>query len=238
MSKRRDGRGPTDLRPVEINRGFTKAAPGSVLIRAGDTHVFCTATIEKSVPEWREASGHGWITAEYDMLPGSTGGRKSRSRTKLDGRTHEIQRLIGRSVRAVVDLTKLGPNTICLDCDVLQADGGTRTASVTGVYVALCDAIRHGQSLGLWSADALTGAVAAVSVGVLRGQTLLDLDYSEDVAAEVDCNLVMTDKGQWIEVQSTGERATFSDAQLTEMMAAGRAGIQRLLAIQRQALGG
>ena len=161
---RHDQRQPDQLRPVEILRGFTATAPGSVLIQTGHTHVFCTASIDEGVPSWREASGQGWVTAEYDMLPGSTAPRRSRSRTKLDGRTQEIQRLIGRSLRAVADLSKLGPRTITLDCDVLQADGGTRTAAVTGAYVALCDALAEGHRRGLWSDEVLTAGVAAVSV--------------------------------------------------------------------------
>lgn len=233
---RHDGREPDQLRPVEIVRGFTKAAPGSVLIRAGNTHVFCTACIADEVPEWREKSGAGWVTAEYDMLPGSSSDRRSRNRTKVDGRTQEIQRLIGRSLRAIVDMKKLGPRTIYLDCDVLQADGGTRTASVTGAYVALFDALVHGARLGYWGDDALIGGVAAVSVGVVGGRVLLDLDYKEDVAAEVDCNLVMTSTGEWVEVQATGERSTFADAHLAQILSFGRRGIEQLMDSQRTAL--
>jgi ribonuclease PH len=233
---RQDGRQPGDLRPVEIVRRFTEAAPGSVLIRAGGTHVFCTATIDEEVPEWRAASGLGWVTAEYDMLPGSSADRRSRNRTKVDGRTQEIQRLIGRSLRTVVDFAKLGPRTIYLDCDVLQADGGTRTAAVTGAYVALFDAVVHGAARGLWGEGVLTGGVAAVSVGIVGGHALLDLDYREDVSAEVDCNLVMTNRGQWVEVQATGERTTMSDEQLAAMLSLGRNGIERLLDLQHEAL--
>jgi ribonuclease PH len=233
---RHDGRQPDELRPVEIIRGFTKAAPGSVLIRAGSTHVLCTACIADEVPEWREASGAGWVTAEYDMLPASTGQRRARNRTKVDGRTQEIQRLIGRSMRTVVDMKKLGQHTIYLDCDVLQADGGTRTASVTGAYVALFDALVNGAKRGLWGGDALAGGVAAVSVGIVDGVALLDLNYKEDVAAEVDCNLVMTNRGEWVEVQGTGERTTFSDAHLAQMLSLGRRGIERLMELQRVAL--
>ena len=233
---RRDGRRPDEFRPVEIVRGFTHSAPGSVLIRTGQTHVFCTACIEGGVPPWREKSGFGWVTAEYEMLPGSTGQRRPRSRTRIDGRTQEIQRLIGRALRAAVDMTKLGPHTIYLDCDVLQADGGTRTAAISGVYVALCDALRAGQRRGLWGDDVLTTAVAAASVGVVDDCVLLDLDYSEDAAATVDCNLVMTERGEWIEVQATGEGATYSDARLAEMMEVGRKGIEQLFAFQREAL--
>ncbi|MBI5866421.1 MAG: ribonuclease PH [Planctomycetes bacterium] len=233
---RNDGRQADELRPVQILRGFTDAAPGSVVIRAGRTHVFCTASIEMGVPEWRESSGLGWLTAEYDMLPGSSSQRRGRNRTKVDGRTQEIQRLIGRSLRAVMDFSALGAHTIYLDCDVLQADGGTRTAAVTGAYVALFDAVVAGAGRGLWSEKVLTGGVAAVSVGLVGGKALLDLDYSEDVAAEVDCNLVMTNRNEWIEVQATGERATFGDAALAELLALGKKGIGRLLDLQRAAL--
>lgn len=233
---RRDGRQPDELRPVEIIRGFTRVAPGSVLIRMGQTHVFCTACIEEGeVPQWRMESGFGWITAEYEMLPGSTGQRRKRSRTRLEGRTQEIQRLIGRTLRAAVDMTRMGAHTICLDCDVLQADGGTRTTAINGAYVALCDALRAGRQRGLWKDDVLTTAVAAVSVGLVDDGLLLDLDYSEDLAAAVDCNLVATERGEWVEVQATGEGATYSDARLAEMMALGRKGIERLFALQHAA---
>jgi len=232
---RADGRSPDQLRPVQIVRHFTRRAPGSVLIRTGETHVFCTATIVEEVPAWREEQG-GWITAEYDMLPGSTGPRRARTRLRVDGRTQEIQRLIGRSLRATVDLQRLGPRTIYVDCDVLQADGGTRTAAITGGFVALCDAVRHGAAQGFWSADVLHASVAAVSVGLLDGQVLVDLNYQEDAAAEVDCNLVMTSRGEWVEVQATGETRTLRDDQLMEMLRVGRAAIGRLFAIQREAL--
>ena len=233
---RQDGRQPGELRPVQIVRRFTEAAPGSVLIRAGSTHVFCTATIDEDVPEWRAASGLGWVTAEYDMLPGASAERRQRNRTRVDGRTQEIQRLIGRSLRTVVDFAKLGPHTIYLDCDVLQADGCTRTAAVTGAYVALFDAVVHGAGRGLWGEGVLTGGVAAVSVGIVGGQALLDLDYREDSSAEVDCNLVMTNRGEWVEVQATGERTTLNDGQLAEMLGLGRRGIERLLDLQHEAL--
>ncbi len=232
---RNDNRAADCLRRVEITRGYTRAAAGSVLIRFGRTTVLCTASIVEGVPEWRVASGKGWLTAEYDMLPGSTPQRKARSRDRLDGRTQEIQRLIGRSCRCVVDLSKLGSNTLQLDCDVLEADGGTRTAAITGVFVALADALDEGRRRGLWADGSLLGAVAAISAGYVRGELLLDLNYEEDSAAEVDCNLVRTGRGEWIEVQSTAERRTFSDAQLTEMMAVGRRGIDQLLALQETA---
>ncbi len=207
-----------------------------MLIRAGGTHVLCTASIEETVPAWRAGSGAGWVTAEYDMLPGATPQRRPRDRARSDGRTQEIQRLIGRSLRAVVDLTRLGERTITLDCDVLQADGGTRTAAVTGAYVALCDALAEGRRRGLWDDDVLRAGVAAVSVGRVDGALRLDLDYREDVAAEVDCNLVMTTRGEWVEVQATGERASYTDADLTAMLALGRRGLERLFELQRAAL--
>jgi ribonuclease PH len=234
---RRDNRRPDELRTLEILRGFTQAAAGSVLIRAGDTHIFCTASIDEAVPAWREASGHGWVTAEYDMLPGCTPERRPRSRGKVDGRAQEIQRLIGRALRAVVDMTRMGPRTITLDCDVLQADGGTRTAAITGAYVALCDALSAGQRRGLWGADVLTAGVAAVSVGLVGGDLLLDLDYREDAAADVDCNLVLTTQRQWVEVQATAERAPYTDADLVRMLEFGRHGIEQLFALQRAAVG-
>lgn len=233
---RHDGRLPDQLRPLSLVRKFTDAPCGSVLIRAGRTHVLCTASIVEGVPKWREDSGLGWITAEYDMLPASSPERRERNRTKIDGRTQEIQRLIGRSLRAAADMSLMGSNTIYLDCDVLQADGGTRTAAVTGSYVALCDAVAAGATRGLWDGPVVRNAVAAVSVGVVEGQLLLDLDYREDVAAEVDCNLVMNDRGAWIEVQSTGERSTFDDASLKRMLELGRSGIERLFAAQKGAL--
>lgn len=232
----RQSRQPNELRPIEIVRGFTRAAAGSVLIRAGRTQVLCTASITEGVPAWREGSGRGWVTAEYDMLPGSTPDRRARSRMKVDGRAQEIQRLIGRSLRAVVDTAALGPNTVQLDCDVLEADGGTRTTAITGAYIALCDAMAAGRRRGLWSTQPVTAGVAAVSVGIVGGEVLLDLDYSEDAAADVDCNLVATDAGRWIEVQATGERTTYSDEELTQMLALGRHGMERLFELQRAAL--
>jgi ribonuclease PH len=234
---RHDGRRPDELRPLEIQRGFTQASAGSVLIRAGRTHVLCTASIEEGVPEWRQPSGRGWVTAEYDMLPGSTPQRRPRSRAKVDGRMQEIQRLVGRALRVVVDLAQLGPRTIYLDCDVLQADGGTRTAAITGAYVALCDALAEGRRRGLWASDVLTAGVAAVSVGIVAGELLLDLDYQEDAAAGVDCNLVLTTAGEWVEVQATAERQTYTSADLTRMTALGRLGIERIFELQRAALG-
>lgn len=235
---RHDGRRADEHRPIAFQRGFTMQAPGAVLTRAGNTLVLCTATIEDAVPPWREPSGAGWLTAEYDMLPGATDRRRPRDRAsgRVDGRTQEIQRLVGRSLRAAVNLARLGKRTIYLDCDVLQADGGTRTAAINGAYVALCDALAFGRARGWWGDDVRTSAVAAVSVGVVKGEVVLDLDYREDVAAEVDCNLVMTDRGEWIEVQATGERGTFTQDQLARLTDVGRAGIERIFALQREAL--
>jgi ribonuclease PH len=234
---RHDGRQPDQLRPLHITRGFTQAAPGSVLLRAGRTIVLCTASVEPGVPTWREGSGQGWLTAEYDMIPGSTERRRARERMRIDGRTQEIQRLIGRSLRAAVSTRAMGERTIYLDCEVLQADGGTRTAAVTGAYVALADAVRFGEAQGWWPADVLTCAVAAVSTGIVQGRAVVDLDYREDVAAEVDCNLVMTSAGAWVEVQATAERGAFGDAQMSELMSLGRRAIESLFTLQRQALG-
>lgn len=235
---RHDGRPADQLRPLKIERGFVAAAPGSVLISAGNTVVLCTASIDESVPPWLKGQGRGWITAEYNMLPGSTVPRKPRERTgKLDGRTSEIQRLIGRSLRAVADLAALGERTLTVDCDVLQADGGTRTASITGALVAAVDAIRSIPALPDPARFPLRESVAAISVGIVAGVALLDLDYREDVNAEVDTNIVMTASGRFVEVQATGEEATFDEAQLTMMLALARKGIGELTTRQREALG-
>ncbi|MFH1418132.1 MAG: ribonuclease PH [Planctomycetota bacterium] len=232
-----DGRKANELRQITIQRGFTKAAPGSVLIKTGQTHVLCTATIEESVPKWRKDSGLGWVTSEYEMLPGSTGERRARNRGgKIDGRTQEIQRLIGRSLRAVVDMAKLGDRTIWLDCDVLQADGGTRTASITGAYVALVDAIRHLRREKLLRVDPLTDSVAAVSVGLIGGKVLLDLCYKEDSKAEVDATVVQTGRGQFVEIQATAEAGTFSQARMAKMLAIAGKGVRQLHGIQQTAL--
>ena len=234
MTKRNDGRGESELRAVAIDLDPPSAAPGRVMISAGGTVVLCTACVEDGVPPWLAGRGKGWVTAEYGMLPGSTGTRKPRDRgPKLDGRASEIQRLIGRSLRAVVDLEALGERTVTVDCDVLRADGGTRTASITGAFVALCEALRHsGVPAGM-----LTDSVAAVSVGVVGGEVLLDLDYSEDVSAEVDMNVVMTGGGSFVEVQGTGEGATFDRSQLDAMLALAGHGVKELTRLQRQALG-
>jgi ribonuclease PH len=211
------------------------------LIECGNTRVICAVTVDEGVPRWMKEQGveGGWITSEYSMLPYSTHTRKARdiSKGKLDGRSQEIQRLIGRAIRAAVDLKKLGPRTLWVDCDVLQADGGTRTASITGAYVALSLAVQKLISSGKLTASPIAEAVAAVSVGVVGGMALADLCYVEDVAAEVDMNLVMTGSGQFVEVQGTGEKANFSDAQLAAMLGVGRAAIQQLLALQKQAIG-
>ncbi len=233
---RHDGRRPNQLRPVEIVTGFTKFAHGSVLIKTGDTHVLCNASFAEEVPRWREGSGLGWVTAEYDMLPASTGQRRRRKRNGIDGRAQEIQRLIGRSLRAVCNLADLGENSIYLDCDVLQADGGTRTASITGAYVALCLALDRVRQAGKITKKVVRKGLAAVSVGKVDGQVLLDLDYVEDAAAEVDCNVVMTSSGEFVEVQSTGEEATFTRDELDKMLRFAGSGIRKLMTSQRKAL--
>jgi ribonuclease PH len=231
---RHDGRADDELRPITIERQFTRPAAGSVLIRAGHTRVLCTASVELTVPPWMAGKGRGWVTAEYGMLPGSTSPRKRRDVGKVDGRTTEIQRLIGRSLRAVVDLDALGERSIYLDCDVIEADGGTRTASITGALVALVDAIR---SIGDLPANPLRDSVAAISVGIVERRPVLDLDYVEDVDAEVDMNVVMTGAGRFVEVQGTGEEATFSEEDLASMLALARKGLSRIREIQKQALG-
>jgi len=233
---RKDGRKAAELRKVEIVRGYTENAPGSVLIRAGRTTVLCTASWEAGVPAWKANQGTGWVTAEYDMLPGSTSQRRRRNRHRIDGRTQEIQRLIGRSMRAVVDLETLGENSILLDCDVLQADGGTRTASITGAFVALCDAVRVARKEKWLKESPVLDSVAAVSVGLTEGKALLDLDYEEDSAAEVDMNVVMTGAGRFVEVQGTGETATFDRRELDRLLALASQGIKRLIEAQQQAL--
>lgn len=234
---RPDHRRAEGLRRITIQRGFTRNALGSVLIKTGGTHVLCTACVEDSVPAWRKESGLGWVTAEYDMLPGSTGQRRSRNRGgRMDGRAWEIQRLIGRSLRAVVDMTKLGPRTIWVDCDVLQADGGTRTASITGGYVALVDAVAILRRKGVLAADPIFDSVAAVSVGIVGGRLLLDLCYEEDRDAEVDFTVVQTGQGRFVEVQGAAEAGTFTERQMSKMVALAGTGIRRLQAAQKQAL--
>lgn len=234
---RPDGRKPTQLRPITLKRGYTKSAAGSVLIKAGDTHVLCTASIEEDVPPWRKGQGLGWVTAEYDMLPASTGQRRARNRGgKIDGRTQEIQRLIGRSLRAVVDMARLGERTVWVDCDVIQADGGTRTASITGAYVALADAIVVLRRQKLVTADPLIDSVAAVSVGLVGRGVLLDLSYEEDRDAQVDFNVVQTGRGRFVEVQGTAEGAPFSRAQMSRMLKLAERGIAELRRIQSRSL--
>ena len=235
---RADGRSPEELRPLTFRRHFTRHTPGSVLVHMGETTVLCTCSLELSVPSFLLGSGKGWLTAEYAMLPGSTSPRKARDRAgKTDGRSVEIQRLIGRSLRAVIDLEKLGERTLYIDCDVLQADGGTRTASINGAYVALLDTLAANKALLGPPGEVLRGSVAAVSVGLLNDKELLDLDYSEDKDAEVDLNLVMTGSGQFIEVQGTGEEATFSRSQLDRLLKLGKLGIEKITSLQRDTLG-
>lgn len=233
-----DGRAFNQGRPIHITRHFTMHAPGSVLIEVGNTKVICTAMVEEKVPSFLRGEGCGWVTAEYDMLPGSTGTRKSRDRNKgkIDGRTTEIQRLIGRSLRSVVDLKALGERTIWIDCDVIQADGGTRTASITGAFVAMMDAMKDLMDKGLIKTLPITGYVAAISVGIWKNCPVLDLCYHEDSAAMVDMNMVMTDGGEIIEIQGTGEERPFSKAELDTLMALGEAGIQQIIALQKEIL--
>jgi ribonuclease PH len=231
---RHDGRTPEALRPIIVQRGYTGSAAGSVLIKSGRTTVLCTASVENSVPPWMAGKGRGWVTAEYSMLPGSTSPRKRRDVGKVDGRTTEIQRLIGRSLRAVVDLDALGERSILVDCDVLEADGGTRTASITGALIALVDGIGTIPDLAKYP---LTDSVAAISVGMVGGRPVLDLDYVEDVDAEVDMNVVMTGGGRFVEVQGTGEEATFSEEDLAALLKLAKTGMAEIREIQKQALG-
>ncbi|QKT06873.1 ribonuclease PH [Gordonia sp. X0973] len=239
MTTRADGRADDELRPIRFTRGFTTHPAGSVLVEFGQTRVLCTASVTEGVPRWRKGSGKGWLTAEYAMLPAATHERNSREsvKGKVGGRTHEISRLIGRSLRACVDLSAIGENTIAIDCDVLQADGGTRTAAITGAYVALADAITY-----LRAGDKLTDpqplscAIAAVSVGIVDGRVRLDLPYEEDSRAEVDMNVVATDAGTLVEVQGTAEGATFSRATLDKLLDLAQAGTEKLFAAQREVL--
>ncbi|HVU68783.1 MAG TPA: ribonuclease PH [Ktedonobacteraceae bacterium] len=230
-----DGRSRTQIRPVKLSVDFLGYAEGSVLIEAGQTRVLCTASVEEKVPPFLEGKGQGWVTAEYNMLPRATHTRNARERSgKISGRTQEIQRLIGRSLRAAVDLTALGPRTITLDCDVLQADGGTRTASVTGAYIALHRACSYLVAQGLLSAHPLRTAVAAISVGVVEGEIVLDLCYAEDSRAAVDFNVVMTAEHEFIEVQGTGEGGVFSRNTMNAMLDLAETGIGELLQIQQK----
>ncbi|MHB8246347.1 MAG: ribonuclease PH [Acidimicrobiales bacterium] len=236
ISSRRDGRAPDELRPVSFERDYTEMAAGSILVAMGRTRVLCTASVDEDVPRWMRGTGKGWVTAEYSLLPGSSRERVSREAAKgrQSGRTHEIQRLIGRSLRAVCDLVALGERQIVLDCDVLQADGGTRTASISGAYLALHDACSRLLAQGSILKHPLTDTCAAVSVGIVGAVPLLDLDYSEDSIAEVDMNLVMTGAGRYVEVQGTAEGMPFTPSELHEMLRLGELGIQQLHALQEQ----
>ena len=237
--KRTDGRDPGELRPIKITRNFLKFAEGSVLIEVGDTRVICSATSEDRVPSFLLGSGKGWLTAEYSMLPASTSQRIQRESVKgrLGGRTHEIQRLIGRSLRAVVDLSAFGTRTIVVDCDVIQADGGTRTAAITGAYVALTDTVNSLMESGALASSPITDSLAAVSVGMVDGSALLDLCYEEDSRADVDMNVVMTGSGRFIEVQGTAEALAFSREELDGLLNYASKGIDELTSIQKSALG-
>ncbi|HEY1134926.1 MAG TPA: ribonuclease PH [Nocardioides sp.] len=238
VEPRPDGRTDDELRPVTITRGWLDHAAGSVLVEFGRTKVLCVASASEGVPRWRKGSGLGWVTAEYSMLPGSTHTRSDRESVKgrIGGRTHEISRLIGRSLRSVVDYKALGENTIQLDCDVLQADGGTRTASITGAYVALADAVAHLRATGALTGEPLTGSVAAVSVGIVGGRPRLDLPYVEDVAAETDMNVVMTGDGRFVEVQGTAEGVPFDRSELDALLGLAEKGCADLTRLQQDAL--
>ncbi|MCZ2721992.1 ribonuclease PH [Marinomonas sp. 15G1-11] len=235
---RPSGRATDQLRELKITRNFTKHAEGSVLIECGDTKVICTATLVPGVPRFLKGKGQGWITAEYGMLPRSTGSRMDReaARGKQNGRTVEIQRLIGRSLRAAVDLKKLGEHTLTIDCDVIQADGGTRTASITGGFVALADAVRKLVEMKKIKENPIVSQIAAISVGIYKGEPVLDLDYPEDSNAETDMNVIMNDKGGFIEIQGTAEGAAFDDEQMMGMLKVARKGINEILELQRKAL--
>jgi ribonuclease PH len=235
---RADGRASDELRPITITRNWLDHAAGSALVEFGRTRVLCAASATVGVPRWRKDSGLGWVTAEYAMLPSSTHTRSDREsvRGRIGGRTHEISRLVGRSLRAVIDYRALGENTIVLDCDVLQADGGTRTASITGAYVALADAISHLREKGVLKGEPLRGSVAAVSVGLVDGEPRLDLPYEEDVRAETDMNVVMTGDGKYVEVQGTAESDPFGRAELDALLALASKGCAELTAIQQLAL--
>jgi ribonuclease PH len=234
--QRPDHRQPNQLRPISFVRGFTKFAPGSVLTKCGDTQVLCNVTIQEGIPRFLEGTGSGWLTAEYRMLPGATPQRQTRELLKLSGRTQEIQRLIGRSLRAAVDLTALGERTVFVDADVLQADAGTRTASITGGYVALAEALDKLVQAGDLERSPIRHQIAAVSVGLLTGEPFLDLKYEEDVAAQTDFNIVMNDELNIIEIQGTAEEESFSRTQLNQLIDLAEKGIQELLDAQRHAL--
>ncbi|RAV32665.1 ribonuclease PH [Corynebacterium heidelbergense] len=235
---RADGRAANELRPIRITRRFTTNPAGSVLVEFGNTRVMCTASVEEGVPRFKRDSGEGWLTAEYAMLPSATHERMPREsmRGKVKGRTHEISRLVGRALRAAVDLKQLGENTIAIDCDVLQADGGTRTAAITGAYVALADALSVLQQRGVVPGQPLLPPVAAVSVGVLNGTPVLDLPYEEDSRADVDMNVVMTEQGRFVEIQGTGEHAEFSREELNALLDLAEGGLRQIIDIQKAAL--
>ena len=233
---RRDGRRPDQLRPVSITRDYLRHPEGSVLVEFGDTKVICTASVEDKVPPFLKGKGQGWVTAEYGMLPRSTDTRTSRERSGPSGRSQEIQRLVGRSLRAVVEMAKMGERTVWVDCDVIQADGGTRTAAITGSLIAVADALGTLVKPGVSAPPLLRDCVAAISVGIVGGQPLLDLNYGEDSTAEVDMNVVMTGAGAFVEVQGTAEQTPFAKQRLDEMLALAAAGIGRLIALQRRAL--
>jgi ribonuclease PH len=237
---RRDGRHPVELRPVTFQRGFTRYAEGSVLVCFGETRVLCNATVEEGVPSFLRGEGRGWVTAEYSMLPRATHSRSPRESTrgKVGGRTHEIQRLIGRSLRAVIDTQVLGERTILIDCDVLQADGGTRTAAITGAFVALADAVAGLRRKGLVAGNPLKESVAAVSVGIVEGKPVLDLNYDEDFRAAVDMNFVITESGRFVEVQGTAEEEPFTAAELDALRDLALAGCRELATLQKRALEG
>jgi len=236
---RPSGRAPDELRSIRLTRRYTKHAEGSVLVEFGDTRVLCTASVEEKVPFFLKGKGQGWVTAEYGMLPRATGTRTAREAAsgKQGGRTQEIQRLIGRSLRSAMDLTLLGERTVTVDCDVLQADGGTRTASITGGYVALADAVQHLLDKGLLKKNPLAHQVASVSTGLYHGTPVLDLDYAEDSSADTDMNFVMNEAGRFIEVQGTAEHGAFSEDEMATMAKLARHGIAQLIARQREALG-
>jgi ribonuclease PH len=237
--KRADGRRANQLRPVRVKRRFIRHAEGSVLIEMGETKVICTASVQEGVPPFLRNQGRGWVTGEYAMLPRATTERTAREsiRGRVGGRTHEIQRLIGRSLRAVVDFASMGERTIILDCDVIQADGGTRTAAITGAFLALVDACEHGRAKGWWVALPVRDYVAAVSVGRVGGRTLLDLAYTEDSTADVDMNVVMTGGGRFIEVQGTAEKTPFADKEMLEMLKLAKQGVRQLIEMQRKQVG-
>lgn len=235
---RPSGRAADELREVKITRNYTKHAEGSVLVEFGDTKIICTASLERNVPRWLKGTGKGWVTAEYGMLPRATGERNNReaSRGKQGGRTLEIQRLIGRSLRSVIDLKQIGDNSITIDCDVIQADGGTRTAAITGATVALVDCIRYMQRNKIIRNDPFKQLIASVSVGMYNGNAVLDLDYAEDSNAETDMNVVMAESGGFIEIQGTAEGAPFNKDEMDAMLTLAQKGVTEILAIQRQAL--